>query len=79
MKKETTKMKITKETLKQIIKEEIQELESSMQAEERPLEDRVRDLHDNISSAADETYTGFYEEDLKTFQELMELAGIRRQ
>tara|TARA_A100001201_G_C4037939_1_gene185754 strand:+ start:349 stop:579 length:231 start_codon:yes stop_codon:yes gene_type:complete len=68
-------MKLSKTKLKQIIKEEIQELESSMQAEERPFEERVRDLHSNISSAAEETYTGFDDDDLKTFEKLMELAG----
>ena len=69
-------MKLSKTKLKQIIKEEIQELESSMQAEERPFEERVRDLHSNISSAAEETYTGFDYEDLKTFEKLMDLAGL---
>ena len=66
-------MKLTKTKLKQIIKEE---LESSMQAENDSFEDRVRDLHSNISSAAEETYTGFDYEDLKTFEKLMDLAGL---
>jgi hypothetical protein len=66
-------MKLTKTQLKQIIKEE---LESSMQAENDSFEDRVRDLHSNISSAAEETYTGFDYEDLKTFEKLMDLAGL---
>ena len=66
-------MKLTKTKLKQIIKEA---LESSMQAENDSFEDRVRDLHSNISSAAEETYTGFDYEDLKTFEKLMDLAGF---
>ena len=66
-------MKLTKTKLKQIIKEA---LESSMQAENDSFEDRVRDLHSNISSAAEETYTGFDYEDLKTFEKLMDLAGL---
>ncbi len=63
-------MKITKETLKQIIKEEL---------ESYSFEERVRDLYNNISSAAEETYTGFDDDDLKTFKELMMRAGIRHQ
>ena len=47
-----------------------------MQAENDSFEDRVRDLHSNISSAAEETYTGFDYEDLKTFEKLMDLAGL---
>ena len=70
-------MKITKRQLKRIIKEEKAKLLRES-FEFGSFEERVRDLHSNISSAAEETYTGFDYEDLKTFEELMDLAGISR-
>ena len=68
-------MKITKTQLRNLIKEE---LGSSMQAEaeDDSFEVRVKSLHSNILSAAEETYTGFDHADLKTFEELMAMAGI---
>lgn len=68
-------MKITKTQLRNLIKEE---LGSSMQAEaeDDSFEVRVKSLHSNILSAAEETHTGFDYADLETFEKLMELAGI---
>ena len=88
-------MKITKRQLRRIIKEERAKIlresfadavnqgraqsRAREEAEFGSFEDRVRDLHDNISSAAEETYTGFDDDDPKIFEELMKRAGISRQ